>query len=134
MLRRIAAVIFGFFISAILFTALQFLVRNQYPPPDNFNYYDYEALDIYLKSLPNKMFVLITGAFALSTFFGSLFTAKKSEAYKLYMGLIVGGMMLVGVISYISVMQAPKWMIIVAPLTIMTCSFIGAKIGSKVKD
>jgi hypothetical protein len=133
MLRRIAAVIFGFFISAILFTAFQFLIRNQYPPPDGFNYYDYEALDIYLKSLPNKMFVLITGAFAISTFFGSLFTAKKSEAYKVYMGLIVGGMMLVGVISYISVMQAPKWMVIAAPLAIFISAFIGGKIGAATK-
>lgn len=131
MLRRIAAVILGFFISAILYTTLQFLISRQFPPEEGFNPYDKEALEIYLQSLPNKMYIFITGAFALATFFGSFFTAKKTDKYKLYLGLTVGGMMLVAVVTYISVMMAPKWMIIAAPLAILVSSFIGAKLGAR---
>jgi len=134
MLRRIAAVILGFFISAVLFTAFQFLISKQFPPDEGFNSYDPEALEIYLRSLPNKMFVMITGAFALATFFGSFFTAKNADKYKLYLGLTVGGMMLVGVVTYISVMMAPKWMIIAAPLAILVVAFIGGKLGARVVD
>lgn len=131
MIRRIGAVIFGFIAGFFIFVLIQGIIASKFPPETAFNANDTEAMTAYFRSLPDKFFLYILAAHSLASLVASFLGAKVADKYKLYLGLLVGGMFLVAAITYIMTIPTPSWMLIADPLIIMVFSFLGAKLGSR---
>ncbi|MBT8232992.1 MAG: hypothetical protein HKO66_07990 [Saprospiraceae bacterium] len=129
MLRRIGAVICGFLVGFALYILIQRQIALQFPPEFEINAHDKEALTRYFRSLPDKFFIYILLAQALTALFASFVTTKIADKYNLYMGLLVGGMFFIASISFIATVPTPGWMLIAAPISIIIAVYFGTKFG-----
>lgn len=133
MIRRVASVLGGFIMASFIFMVLQAMVSRQFPPPENFNVNDTEAVTEYFRGLPSKMFIMLTLSHAFSALIGAFFASVIADKYKIYLGLMVGLMIVVASLAYVLNIPVPTWMIFLDPLAILICSGIGAYLGSRKK-
>ena len=135
MLRRVGAVIFGGFAGFSLFAVVQGYLLSQFPPPEGFIPQDVEASTAYFRSLPDKAFMIVLAGQVFAAFSASFLAAKIADKYKFYIGLLVGGMFVVAVISYIMTIPTPKWVLFANPIGAIIAMLLGSRLalGKKLK-
>lgn len=131
MIRRIGAVILGFFVGFVTFVVVQGVIATKFPPETVFNAHDTEAMTAYFRSLPNTFFIYIVCAHAMSALISSFITAKMADKFKFYLGLLVGGMFVIAALTHILTIPTPGWVLIADPIAIVILVYCGAKLGSR---
>ncbi len=131
MIKRIAAVFIGFISAFVLTGLVQMMSAKMYPPPEDLITQDLEAIERYFKALPANARLIMLVAHVLGAFVGAFIASKIADSYKLYLGLLVGVVMLVASVSYNLASFAPAWSFLSSLILTGLAAYIGARLGSR---
>jgi hypothetical protein len=74
--RKISAVVLGVVVAVILITAIESLGHMVYPPPNDLDPADTEALQAYVMNAPIAALLLVMSAWIIATLAGGLLAAS----------------------------------------------------------
>jgi len=131
MLKRVLAVFLGFLAGFVTTGLIQMVSARMYPPPEDLITRDIEALEIYFTHLPSTARLIMLVAHIIGAFIGSFLAARMADRYRLYLGLLVGVVMLVASISYNLASFAPAWAFMTDLAATAGVAYLGARLGSR---
>ena len=130
LLRLIVAVVIGFFISIftiLLIDALMPKLFGYSPMKQDANL---EEMQLYANNMNWKMYLSNLISYAFGSFMGAYSASRFTIYKKMYAGLTIGFMLLLGGITSFFTLEYPIWFMICSLLFFGLFSFFGAKIGS----
>lgn len=129
MLKRITAVFFGFITGFILVSLIQMISAKMYPPPPDLLPQDQEAMQAYFSTLPTGARIISLIAHIMGAFGAAFIAAKRADKYKLYLGLLVGVVIMVASASFNFASYAPPYIILIDFILTGLAAWLGARTG-----
>lgn len=129
--RKILAVVAGVILAGLVVYGVQAIGHQVYPPPENLDTKNMEAMKAYVATLPVGAFLFVLVAYILGSFAGGWLAAKIARASQISLALTVGGVQLLFGIMNLVVIPHPTWFAIAAVLVFLPAAYWGGKIGTK---
>ena len=125
-LRNILGVIVGMIVGMIANMALVMANLALYPPPEGMDPMDPEQLNPYLATLPTAAFILPLIAHLAQAFVGGWVAAKIGKSRPVLLAMIIGVLSLLGgIMNFMNLSEAPRWMMIEFPLYLVVAWYAG---------
>jgi len=134
MLKKILLIIAGIITGTIIIYLVELVGHFFYPPPEEINTTDLEALKQIISDLPVGAFVFVLLAYALGSFGGALLTATISKSSKVVNAVIVGAVLMIFGIINLLMIPHPVWFSIVSIFTYIPCAYFGGKVSIKITN
>lgn len=99
-----------------------------YPPPQNFDPSNKEAISEFASLLPVSAFLLMLLGWALSVFLGGVVTGKIARTNWKKLCLITGGILLLASIGNMLLIPQPIWLNGIAILMYLPLAYFGGKL------
>lgn len=131
MLRSLKAVIVATICSGLIFFVLTIVSRYLYPRPQDIAMDDKAALEAFLKDQPigEQLFLAIT--FIVCGFVGAYIAGRLSGLFRLWIGMIGGGFILMVCVSVFLYIPYQKSYASMTILLVMLFIVLGAYVGSR---
>ena len=128
--RKISAVVLGVVVAVILITTIESLGHMVYPPPNDLDPANTEALQAYVMNAPIAALLLVISAWIIATLAGGLLACFIARESPMVYASIVGGLVLLGTIMNLFAIPHPLWFSITAVLAVIATIFITGRLGS----
>ncbi|MEN9522281.1 MAG: hypothetical protein RL065_658 [Bacteroidota bacterium] len=132
MLIRILAILVGIIAGFIVITFGDLILHQFINIPDGFNQNDKKALEGFIAIIPLQYLIIMVTYWLLSSFLGGLMASLVNRDGWRNSSLIVGVILMIGAIANITIIQHPKWMLIVSVIGYLPFAFLGGKIISMI--
>lgn len=124
MVRNVLAVILGFIVGWVVFTAIQTLSHLVFPPAVPLDTNDLESIRRYMESLTPAMYAIVLAGYAIGSFAAGLLIGKIAESKGNLIPIIVGGFFTIGWILNLIMLPHPIWVAVLGffmyiPFTIL---------------
>lgn len=129
--RNILAVIAGVILAGIVTYAVQTVGHQVYPPPENLDIKNLEAMKAYVATLPMGALLFVLLAYVLGSFAGGWLAAKIARSSQIHVPLTVGGVQLFFGLINLLMIPHPLWFAIAAVIVFLPAAFLGGKLGVK---
>ena len=130
MIRKISAVVLGVVTAVVLIIAIEALGHAVYPPPDDLDTSNIEALQAYVMNAPLAALLFVMAGWLIATLVGGLLACFIARETPLVYAAIVGGLVLLGTIINLLSIPHPLWFSITSVLAIIATIFITGQLGS----
>ncbi len=130
MIRKISAVVLGVVTAVVLIIAIEALGHAVYPPPDDLDTSNIEALQAYVMNAPLAALLFVMAGWLIATLVGGLLACFIARETPLVYAAIVGGLVLLGTIINLLSIPHPLWFSITSVLAIIATIFITGRLGS----
>jgi hypothetical protein len=130
MIRKISAVVLGVLMAVILIIAIEELGHAVYPPPDDLDITNKDALQVYIMDAPIAALLFVMAAWLVATLAGGLLACFIARETPLVYAAIVGGLVLLGTIINLLSIAHPLWFTITSIPAIIATTFITGRLGS----
>ena len=131
MLRKILAVVLGVVAAVIIIIAIEALGHSIYPPPDNLDVANREAMEVYVASLPLAALLFVMTAWIAATLAGGLLACFIAKERPFVYANIVGALVLIGTFINLMSITHPMWFSITAIAAIVATTLLAGNLGSK---
>lgn len=131
MLRQIAAVFLGVLSAGLVTSVGEKLSHLLFPPPASIDFNNLDQMKAFYQSIPNEIFILLIGVWALSSFAGGLVAAVISVQSKRKVAMIVGGIQLLFAAINFSYLPHPMWVVVLSMSLYVPMAFLGAVVIEK---
>ena len=128
--RKISAVVLGVVTAVVLIIAIEALGHAVYPPPDDLDTSNIEALQAYVMNAPLAALLFVMAGWLIATLVGGLLACFIARETPLVYAAIVGGLVLLGTIINLLSIPHPLWFSITSVLAIIATIFITGRLGS----
>ena len=128
--RKISAVVLGVVTAVVLIIAIEALGHAVYPPPDDLDTSNIEALQAYVMNAPLAALLFVMAGWLIATLVGGLLACFIARETPLVHAAIVGGLVLLGTIINLLSIPHPLWFSITSVLAIIATIFITGRLGS----
>lgn len=98
-MKKLWAIIAGFFVAMLVTIGVEYLSHILYPPPAHLNPLDAEDLQRLLELMPTGAMLLVIFAHFLAVLLGSWVLLKISKGYKQGVYILTGGFFLLAVMN-----------------------------------
>jgi hypothetical protein len=129
-IRKVSAVVLGVVTAVVLIIAIEALGHAVYPPPDDLDTSNIEALQAYVMSAPLAALLFVMAGWLIATLVGGLLACFIARETPLVYAAIVGGLVLLGTIINLLSIPHPLWFSITSVLAIIATIFITGRLGS----
>ncbi len=130
MIRNIGAALAGVATAVAIVFVVERIGHIIYPPPENLNFADADAMETYIATLPILALLFPMIAWVVGTFAGSLVAIRIGTANPMLFSAIVGGLILAATIANLIVIPHPMWFSIVSVIAIAGAAWFAAKTAS----
>jgi hypothetical protein len=129
--RKILAVVAGVILAGIVVYLVEAVGHRVYPPPENLDTKNLEAMKAYVATLPAGAFLFVLVAYILGSFSGGWLAAKIARASQIPLALTVGGVQLLfGILNLVAIPH-PTWFAIASILAFLPAAYLGGKLETK---
>lgn len=129
--RSILAVALGFVLGIVLIAVMQSLGHFIYPPPEDLDLTNPEALKNLIDSAPVGALLLVVLAYAVGSFGGGWLAARLAQKSHILHGMIVGGLLMTAGIMNLLMIPHPLWFWIVSVAAYFPAAYAGARFGQR---
>lgn len=127
--RKILGMIGGVIFAGLVIFAVQKLGHQVYPPPENLDTRNLEAMQAYIASLPIGAMLFVLLSYVVGTFAGGWLATKIARAPQMHVPLTVGGVQLFFGIINLAMIPHPLWFAIASVLIFLPAAYLGGKLG-----
>jgi hypothetical protein len=127
-LRRIAGVIAGMIIAAVLVQVAEMIVHAMHPYPAGMNEHDFAQIKKYVSTLPIDALLLVLAGWLLGTIAGT-FTAAKIGATCATAYILGAILFCLGIVNAVIIPQ-PLWFTIASLVIYVGGAVVGARLGA----
>lgn len=127
--RKILAMIGGVIFAGLVVFAVQKLGHQVYPPPENLDTKNLEAMKAYVASLPMGAMLFVLLSYVVGTFAGGWLATKIARVPQMHVPLTVGGIQLFFGIINLVMIPHPLWFAIASVLVFLPAAYLGGKLG-----
>ena len=130
------AVIVGLFIGTLCNMGIGMLNILFFPMPADVNWCDessHEALDAWIKSLPQHAFILVVVAHQSQSFIGAIIAAFIAKRNMMCVAMVVGVLSTIAGLMNLLTIHGPVWLWLELPLYLAS-AWIGAKLVIKMRS
>lgn len=129
MAKNIIAGIVGILATGAIVWAIEMIGHAVYPPPDNLNFADANAMQAYIAALPVAALLFIAAAWFAGTLGGIIVACRVGTAQnKIFAGLIAG-LMLLATAYNLAVIPHPLWFSVVGIAAILMAAWLALKLS-----
>jgi hypothetical protein len=129
MMRKLLAAVVGLAVALVTIHLVERLGHLVYPPPTDIEFGDPEQVREFIAGLPVGSILFVGAAWAAGTFLGTLVGALLSAAKPLPYAIVVGGMVLAGAATMLTLIPHPMWFTIGAPVAVIIAAFLGTVVA-----
>lgn len=129
MSRKILAIIGGVIFAGLVVYAVQTLGHQVYPPPENLDTKNLEAMKAYTASLPMGALLFVLLSYGVGSFAGGWLAAKIARVPQMHVPLTVGGVQLFFGIINLLMIPHPLWFAVASVLIFLPAAYLGGKLG-----
>ncbi|MBT8229404.1 MAG: hypothetical protein KJO50_04035 [Bacteroidia bacterium] len=130
-MRKIIAIVVGFFAGMLLVSAGHILSSLMHPLPEDLNINDTEGLLAHIQAMPVKVILLIICFHIIAGFISSFLASRIADSHQLYIGFFVGLLFIVSTVSNAFRFPHSFWMTALDIFGVILFVFLGARMGSK---
>jgi hypothetical protein len=129
--RKILAVVAGVILAGIITYAVQAIGHQVYPPPENLDTKNMEAMKAYVATLPMGALLFVLLSYIVGSFAGGWLAAKIARTSQLHVPLTVGGVQLFFGLINLVMIPHPMWFAIASVIVFLPAAYFGGKLGVK---
>jgi len=130
MARRILSVIAGIAVGVIIVMVGDAATHFLFPPPPDLNIENKEQMIVFVKSIPNSVFLIMFSFWILSSFTGGFVAGKINKAGWKRSSIVTGTILMAAAIINIVLLPHPVWMIIGVIILYIPAAWLGGKLAS----
>ncbi|MBA3665206.1 MAG: hypothetical protein H0W61_13485 [Bacteroidetes bacterium] len=125
--KRIGAVLAGVLTAWLIVFIGDTVTHLFFPPPENIDFHDQEALKIFAESIPWQSFVIMMLFWLLAAFAGGFVSAKINKPSWKRASIVTGSILLAGTILNLILIPHPLWLIATSLILIVPSAYMGGK-------
>ena len=125
--RNIAAGVVGIIVAFALVWVVETIGHIVYPPPDDLNFADAEAMRDYVATLPIGALLFVAGAWFIAATAGTCAACAIGTASPMRFALVVGGLVFVAASVNLFMIPHPAWFSVLGLVGILIGAFLGTK-------
>ncbi|MDJ0749077.1 MAG: hypothetical protein QNJ11_06315 [Woeseiaceae bacterium] len=129
MVRNIAAAVVGIVVAFALVWVVEKTGHAVYPPPENLNFADAEAMQDYVATLPLGALLFVAAAWFAGAAAGTCAACAIGTARPMYLAVVVGGLVFVAASINLLMIPHPIWFSVLGLAGIL----VGAGLGTMCK-
>ena len=129
--RKILAVVAGVILAGIVTYAVQKIGQQVYPPPENLDMKNMEAMKEYVATLPMDALLFVLVSYILGSFAGGWLATKIARTSQMHLPLTVGGVQLFFGLINLVMIPHPMWFAIASVIVFLPAAYFGGKLGVK---
>ncbi|MGH7601917.1 MAG: hypothetical protein ACREOI_36605 [bacterium] len=129
--RKILAVVAGVILAGIVTFAVQKIGHQVYPPPENLDMKNIEAMKAYVAALPMGALLFVLLSYVVGSFAGGWLAATIARTSQIHLPLTVGGIQLLFGIMNLVTIPHPMWFAIASIIIFLPAAYFGGKLGVK---
>jgi hypothetical protein len=130
--RAILAVIAGCVLSVLVFSGVDLLAHQIYPPPPALDPRDPAAMQTLIAQMPTGAFVIIVFGWVLGAGVGAWLATKLSRVSSTWPGYVVGGVTLAATAVNVWTIPHHIWVVLIALVGIPLATWVGVRAGQTV--
>jgi len=127
--RKILAVVAGVILAGIITFAVQKIGHQVYPPPENLDMKNMEAMKAYVATLPMGPLLFVLLSYIVGSFAGGWLAAKIARTSQIHLPLTVGGVQLFFGLINLVMIPHPMWFAIASVIVFLPAAYFGGKLG-----
>jgi len=128
--RQIFGIVTALITALLIIFMAQMIREGLYPQPSGLNFEDRDAVTLWMNSLPNKAFIIITISHGFASFAAGLISSLTSGFGRMTFGMVTVSIIFIPVMIYLFTYQFPVWFVISDTCVTAMLGFFGAMIGS----
>ena len=132
MAKNIIAGIAGILVTGTIVWVVEMLGHAVYPPPDNLNFADADAMQAYITTLPVPALLFVAAAWFAGTLGGILVACRIGIARNKVFAGIITGLMLLATAYNLAVIPHPLWFSVIGIAGILLAAWLALKISPKI--
>lgn len=129
--RKILAVVAGVILAGVVTFAVQKIGHQVYPPPENLDTKNMEAMKAYIATLPVGALLFVLLSYIVGSSAGGWLAAKIVRTSQIHLPLTVGGIQLLFGIMNLVTIPHPVWFAIASVIVFLPAAYFGGKLGAK---
>ncbi|GAB3025627.1 MULTISPECIES: hypothetical protein [Oleiagrimonas] len=127
--RRIVAGAAGILSALITVAVIEYVGHSLYPPPENLDFSDHNAVAAFIRSLPTGAFGFVLSAWAFGVLDGTLVAIVIARARAGLYATLIGGVVLIAALVNLTMFPHPMWFQISAIVLIATATLTASLVG-----
>ncbi len=126
MFRNIVAGIVGILVAGTLVWVVEKIGHAVYPPPENLDFTDAEAMRDYVATLPVGALLFVAGAWFTGATAGTCAACAIGTARPMYLAVLIGGLLFIAASVNLLMFPHPIWFSLLG----LTGILVGAGLGT----
>ena len=132
MVKKILIVLLGIVCGSVLIYAVEAIGHLVYPPPEQMDLNDIEAMKAMIKTLPIGALLFVLLAYAVGSFGGGFIVTLFSKSRKPLLAIVVGVVLAIFGIINLFMIPHPVWFAVASILLYVPCAYMGSLIAKRV--
>lgn len=126
MLRTVLGIFVGLVCGVLIIAGWESFVHKIFPPPQNLNFADKEAIQAMMQQMPLNSFLFILVGYGLAAFGGGAVATTIHASKKIMPAMVVAGLLMLAAAANFVMLPHPTWFIVVSMVAYPLFAFFGA--------